>query len=180
VGVARVDYDAKGQRRRIDYRNGTSTRYTYDPLTFRLARLATRRDTSAFPGDDPHPPEAGWHGRLAQNLRYTYDPAGNVTHIRDDAQQAIYFRNRRVDPGNDYVYDALYRLVQATGREHLGQANGGRGRLSAPGAFDALHARLEHPGDGNAMGRYVERYVYDTAGNFLHMQHRGSDPGHPG
>ena len=29
-----------------------------------------------------------------QNLRYTYDPAGNITHIRDDAQQTIYFNNQ--------------------------------------------------------------------------------------
>lgn len=36
------------------------------------------------------------------------------------------------------------------------------------------------PGDGNAMGTYIERYVYDAVGNFLQMQHRGSDPIHPG
>ena len=30
------------------------------------------------------------------------------------------------------------------------------------------------------MGRYLERYVYDAVGNFLAMQHRGSDPAHPG
>ena len=36
------------------------------------------------------------------------------------------------------------------------------------------------PNDGNAMGTYIERYVYDAVGNFLQMQHRGSDPAHPG
>ena len=30
------------------------------------------------------------------------------------------------------------------------------------------------------MGRYLERYVYDAVGNFLAMQHRGTDPAHPG
>ena len=30
------------------------------------------------------------------------------------------------------------------------------------------------------MGTYVERYVYDAVGNFLQMQHRGSDPAHAG
>lgn len=34
--------------------------------------------------------------------------------------------------------------------------------------------------DGNAMGRYLERYIYDAVGNFLEMQHRGSDPANPG
>ena len=32
-----------------------------------------------------------------QNLHYNYDPAGNITHIQDDAQQTIYFRNKRVE-----------------------------------------------------------------------------------
>ena len=51
VGVANIDYDAKGQRLRIDYKNGASTFYGYDPLTFRLTHLLTRRDAAAFPGD---------------------------------------------------------------------------------------------------------------------------------
>ena len=34
------------------------------------------------------------------------------------------FKNKRVEPSNDYIYDALYRLIQATGREHLGQIGG--------------------------------------------------------
>ncbi|MCA0243579.1 MAG: toxin [Proteobacteria bacterium] len=176
VGVANIDYDARGQRQRIDYKNGASTRYSYDPLTFRLTQLLTKRKATDFPGDDPQPPTAGWPGKQVQNLHYTYDPAGNVTHIRDDAQQTVYFRNRRVEPSSDYVYDALYRLIQATGREHLGQG-------SVPIAHshdDAQRIRLPQPGDGNAMGTYVERYVYDAVGNFLQMQHRGSDPARAG
>ena len=177
VGVANIDYDAKGQRQRIDYRNGVSTLYSYDPLTFRLTHLLTRRNAAAFPADDPQPPVAGWPGRQVQNLHYTYDPAGNITHIQDDAQQTIYFRNQRVEPSNDYTYDALYRLIQASGREHLGQAGG----APVPHSHDdASRVGLLHPGDGNAMGTYVERYVYDAVGNFLQMQHRGSDPAHAG
>jgi hypothetical protein len=30
------------------------------------------------------------------------------------------------------------------------------------------------------MGTYRESYVYDAVGNILNMQHRGSDPAHPG
>ena len=59
---------------------------------------------------------------MLQDLSYTYDPAGNITHVGDDAQQTIFFRNRRVEPSNDYLYDATYRLIEATGREHLGPA----------------------------------------------------------
>jgi RHS repeat-associated protein len=184
VGVANIDYDAKGRRLRIDYKNRTSTFYSYDPLTFRLIQLLTKRSAAAFPGDDPQPPIASWPGRQVQSLQYNYDPAGNITHIQDDAQQNVYFRNKRVEPSNDYTYDALYRLIQATGREHLGQGNApiahshdDAGRVSLVSA-DAV-GRFA-PNDGNAMGTYVERYVYDAVGNFMQMQHRGADPAHPG
>jgi RHS repeat-associated protein len=163
VGVLNIDHDAKGQRLRIDYKNGTSTRYSYDPLTYRLTKLLTGQ---------------------VQNLHYTYDPAGNISHIRDDAQQTIFFKNKLVEPSNDYVYDALYRLVQATGREHLGQ-NGkpiphsynDAGRV---GLLSADATGRFAPNDGQAMGTYSERYVYDAVGNFVQMQHRGDDPANPG
>lgn len=184
VGVAGIDYDAKGQRLRIDYKNGATTSYRYDPLTFRLTHLLTQRKATDFPGDDPQPPIAGWPGKHVQNLHYTYDPAGNITHIRDDAQQTIYFANRRVEPSNDYIYDALYRLIHATGREHLGQggapiahSHDDAGRV---GILSADAAGRFAPNDGNAMGAYIERYVYDAVGNLLQMQHRGSHPAQAG
>jgi RHS repeat-associated protein len=181
VGVTDIDYDAKGQRQRIAYKNGASAIYSYDPLSFRLTQLQTRRRASDFPGDDPQQPDPAWPGRYVQNLHYTYDPAGNITHIQDDAQQIIFFANQRVEPSNDYTYDALYRLIQASGREHLGQnANQQTNPPTAPDAFNAFHTRLDHPGNGQAMGTYIERYVYDAVGNFLQMQHRGSDPAHQG
>jgi RHS repeat-associated protein len=161
--IQNIDYDAKGQRIRIEYGNGVSTTYDYDPLTFRLVQLRTLRGTEVL-----------------QDLEYTYDPVGNITHIRDDAQQPIYFRNRRVEPSNDYTYDAIYRLIEATGREHLGQTGGQHHSPTPPDAFNSFHTRLDHPGNGDAMGRYLEQYVYDAVGNILSMQHRGSDPAHAG
>ena len=181
VGVTNIDYDAKGQRQRIDYKNGATTIYDHDPDTFRLHRMVTRRGSQRFPGDCPSPQDPAWPGCQVQNLHYTYDPAGNITHIRDDAQQTVYFLNQRVEPSNDYVYDALYRLIQADGREHLGQLAGGeRNPPTAPDAFNAFHIRQDQPNVLKAMGTYTERYVYDAVGNFLQMQHRGSDPAHAG
>ncbi|MDH6245483.1 SpvB/TcaC N-terminal domain-containing protein [Mycobacterium sp. OTB74] len=171
VGVAGLEHNAKGQRLRIDYKNGAATTYAYDPLTFRLTQLVTTRNPATFPGDDPHPATTGWPGRLLQNLSYAYDPAGNITHIADDAQQTIFFNNQRIEPSNDYVYDAIYRLIQAGGREHVGS----NGVLIPYSYNDAGRVGLTpQPGDGNAMGIYTERYVYDAVGNFLQMQHRGS------
>jgi RHS repeat-associated protein len=119
-----------------------------------------------------------------QNLHYTYDPAGNITHIQDDAQQTIYFRNQRVEPSNDYTYDALYRLIQASGREHQGQGGApiphSYNDAGRTGILSANPAGRFAANDAAAMGTYIERYVYDAVGNFLQMQHRGSDPAHAG
>ena len=82
--VTNIDYDAKGQRVFIEYGNSTKTNYDYDPLTFRLTHLETLRATEHL-----------------QDLSYTYDPSGNITHIQDDAQQEIYFNNHLVEPHND-------------------------------------------------------------------------------
>ncbi len=174
--VTNIDYDAKGQRTLIKYGNGVATTYEYDPWTFRLAHLVTRRDAVLFPADCPPPPLREWPGCAVQNLHYTYDPVGNITHIRDDAQQTVFFRNRRVEPSNEYTYDAIYRLIRATGREHLGQAGGQLNSPTPHDAFGRFPQPLGHAGDGHAMGTYVEQYVYDQVGNFLQMQHQGQDP----
>ena len=153
--VRNIDYNAKGHRTRIDYGNGVTTTYDYDPLTFRLAHLLSTRDASAFPDDCPQSPPQDWLGCQVQNLSYTYDPVGNITKIRDDAQQTVYFRNKRVEPSADYTYDPIYRLTGARGREHLGQ-NGAPVPLSYN---DRPRVGWQHPGDGNAMGLYLQRYV---------------------
>lgn len=160
--VVDIDYNAKGQRTLIEYGNGARTAYDHDPETFRVTRLRTTRGSDVA---------------ALQDLRYTYDAAGNVTHIRNDAEQTVFFHNRKVEPGSEYTYDALFRLIEATGREHLGQAGG----APAPHSYrDGPRVGLPHPGDGNALGRYVERYLYDAVGNLGEFRHRGSDPDHPG
>ena len=156
--ITNLNHDAKGQRTRIDYGNGVTTRYTFDPETFRLTRLETRRG-AGFPGDPP--------GQL-QNLSYTYDPAGNIAHIQDDAQQTIFYDNQVVTPSADYRYDAIYRLIEATGREHRAQA----GEPQHPTWDDAPRTDLQHPRDGQAMRTYTEQYSYDSVGNFKETRHR--------
>ncbi|WP_206313536.1 SpvB/TcaC N-terminal domain-containing protein [Streptomyces coryli] len=181
--VTDIDYDAKGRRTRIAYgsgatagREGVTTTYTYDRRTFRLTKLTTRRDPAAFPNDCPAPPVAGWPGCRIQDLQYTYDPTGNITHIVDTAQQAVFFRNKRVEPSSRYTYDAVYRLIGATGREHLGQAGAPTPYTSDDSArFGALH-----PNDGPAMGTYAESYTYDAVGNISLLHHSGSDPANAG
>ena len=160
--VADIDYNAKAQRTRIELGNGSETTYDYDSQTFRLARLTTVR-----------PEGFAENERVVQDLSYAYDPVGNVTRIRDDAdtQNVVFFRNRRVEPTTDYTYDALYRLTSAIGREHLGQQGNGLEPPRQPTDDDGFRAGLPHPGDGNAMGTYTETYEYDPVGNLLSMLH---------
>jgi RHS repeat-associated protein len=149
--VENIDYNAKGQRSLIEYGNGVQTRYEYDPIMFRLAQMKTTRG----PGED------------LQHLSYTYDPTGNVTHIQDAAQQTIFFANTRITPDSDYRYDAVYQLIEATGREHIGQA--GQVDHGDPQIYP-----LPHPNSGEAMQRYTERYAYDAAGNIVSMIHQAN------
>jgi RHS repeat-associated protein len=153
--ITNIDYDAKGQRLLVAYGNDVMTEYAYDPLTFRLTGLATTRKTD--------------RGRL-QDLHYTYDPVGNITKIADDAQQTVYFNNQVVRPDNDYVYDAIYRLIGAQGREHVGQACEPETSWS-----DRSRVHLPQPSDGYAMRRYKETYTYDAVGNFLRLNHTAVD-----
>jgi len=170
--ITNIDYDAKGQRTLVDYGNGVTTTYTYDPDTFRLATLCTLRG-SGFP-DDPQPPDTR---RGAQYLVYVYDPAGNITHIEDTAQPRVFNLNTLVKASTDYTYDALYRLVGADGREHLGMQNG---TLAPPTPTSATDIPRVNPADRNALGRYHESYTYDVAGNLTRLVHHGTDPAHPG
>ncbi len=151
--VTNIDYDAKGQRALIEYGNNVKTNYEYDPLTFRLTQLRTLRGAERL-----------------QDLNYTYDSAGNITQILDNAQQTIYFNNQVVTPSNDYTYDAIYRLITAEGREHIGQVGQPETNWN-----DEFRVKLHHPHDGQAMRRYTERYEYDAVGNFLQLVHRATN-----
>ncbi|KAH0592754.1 hypothetical protein MHUMG1_09578 [Metarhizium humberi] len=176
-----LEYNAKVQRTVIRYGNGVESSSTYGPYTFRLANLVTKRKATDFPDDNPQPPPAGSPGSYVQNLSYVYDPMTNITHANDAAQQLIYFRGRRVEPSNDLTYDSRYRLIDASGREHLGQSSNGQPNPPSPSsASDTSQTRLDHPGNGAAMGTYLERYAYDLVSNIKSVRHSGSDPRHPG
>ncbi|MEO7327883.1 MAG: SpvB/TcaC N-terminal domain-containing protein [Minicystis sp.] len=152
-----IDYDAKGQREKIVYGNGTATTYSYDPLTFRLTQLRTVRGS-----DDA----------VLQNLSYTYDPVGNITAIADSAQQTVFFNNAVVTPSTEYVYDALYRLIEASGREHAGGLGDDQRDEN-----DVPLMNLPHANDSAALRSYTELYGYDEVGNILSMIHQAGMAG---
>lgn len=148
--VESIDYDEKGRRISIRYGNGVTTDHDYDPLTFRLRRIVSRRS-----GD----------GEVLQDVRYFHDPVGNITEISDLAQPTIFTSNQTVEPRHLFVYDAIYRLIEASGREHPGQIGGQVDHRDPP-------IPPAHPNDGRALRNYVERYRYDEVGNILSMVHQ--------
>jgi RHS repeat-associated protein len=155
--VGNIDYNARGQRVLVEYGNGVRTTYDYDPRTFRLRGLTTRRG-----------------GDLLQDLTYDHDPVGNITSIRDGANDLIFHNQQVVAPGGEYRYDAVYRLVAARGREHRG-GDGQVGHDPGPWTVRTL------PNDGQALRNYVETYTYDNVGNILGVRHHeGHDLDSPG
>lgn len=150
--VTGIDYDARARRTLIHYGNAVRSEYTYDPMSHRLSRLRTVGRASVL-----------------QDLSYVYDPSGNVVHVRDDAQQTLYFDNTVVEPHTDHTFDALYRLVVASGREHIGSLP-----TPQPTWNDEARRHLTHPHDGTAMRTYTERYSYDAVGNILALVHRAA------
>ncbi len=155
--VKDIDYDAKGQRKKIIYgdknnHNLATTTYGYDEETFRLTHLKTTKT----------------NGDLLQDLYYTYDPVGNITELEDKAIPVKFFNNQKIEGKASYSYDALYRLKEATGREHAGQAiNFGQ----CDNWYDKAFLKSYSPGDDMAFRNYAQKYSYDPVGNILEMNH---------
>jgi RHS repeat-associated protein len=169
VIITEIRYNPKGQKEWLKLGNGTITRYEYDPETFRLIQLRTSRPNynPSFP--DSH---SGLQDvRILQQLNYTYDPTGNITEIYDEAYEPVYFQNQKVKPYSRYEYDALYRLIKATGREN-GTARGAPPQFEAP-SFK-LNFSVTKPG---ALRTYTEEYEYDSVGNIQQMRHRAGSIG---
>jgi RHS repeat-associated protein len=153
--VQSISYDAIGQRESVVLGNGVTTTYTYDPETLRLVHLTSARASGPL-----------------QDLSYVYDAAANITRINDAAQQTVFFDNQVVAASADYTYDAIYRLVKATGREHAS--------ASAPPQTtwdDSARVVVPLPTDGQAMVSYTETYVYDLVGNLQTLTHAASSGG---
>lgn len=171
--VTNIDYDAKGQRLRIRYGNGAESSYSYDPLTFRLTRLRTTRPAQP----DSTASQLFRDPTVVQDLRYTYDPAGNLSRIEDAALRSVFFDGQQVEPVCTYTYDAVYRLIEAAGREHIGQT---AFDFQPPGGnyrdFPFVGSRV-NPNDLQALRNYTERYEYDAVGNFASFAHRTNNAG---
>ena len=156
--VQQVVYDAHGRRTAVLLGNGVLVRYLFDPRTFRLRRLHTQHARTT---DD------AWtiHGPILTDQTYRHDLGGNLLNVADRTPGCGLpaGADPQHSPGPDtlnrtFEYDALERLVSATGRES-----------------DTQHAR---PWDANPRNTdptrtrpYTETYTYDDVGNLRTLQH---------
>ena len=167
--VREIRYNVKGQRELVVLGNRTRTRYRYDDKTFRLRELRTTR-----PDYDPAFPtyRADLNDvNVLQQLRYTYDPVGNITEIYDEAYKPAFFQNAIIEPRGLHEYDALYRLTAATGRED-GAATG------PPAQLESSSREVDFPVPAaNALRKYTQRYTYDPVGNIKRMRHEAGPNG---
>ncbi len=157
--IENITYDAKGQRNGITYGNGVQTSYAYEAETFRLTDLLTTRQE-----------ESGSITTL-QDIHYVYDPVGNIVKITDASHQTIFTANQEVEAANDFVYDALYQLTQATGRQHLGLSKTDY-QSSWEDYKGSHHASIN---DSQQLRGYIRNYSYDNAGNLTQIQHVGEN-----
>ncbi|MBC3362303.1 RHS repeat protein [Pseudomonas sp. SWRI154] len=144
-----IGYNAFAQIETQTAGNGLVTSADYSPSDGRLMHLLARRTD----------------GTCLLDLRYDYDPVGNVLSVRDEAQPVRFFNNQRIEPISTYRYDTLYQLIEATGREI---ATGRQG--------PALPELRPTPLDPNQLSQFTQTYWYDTGNNLTTLRHVGAQP----
>ncbi len=154
IYIKDIDYNEKGQRNKIIYGNDVITKFYYDKETFRLHRVESKRQNN-----DP-----------LQDLYYTFDPCGNITHTEDKNIPLFFFNNQKTTGVSSYTYDALYRLTEATGRENNAALNFN----DKDNWNDAPYMHPMNSGDPMLVRNYIQNYRYDAVGNILQMKHRSS------
>lgn len=145
-----VTYSASGQKLREEQGNGVITTYTYEQRTQRL--LGSKIERRAGRSE----------AKVLQDIRYEYDPVGNILSVHNDAEATRFWRNQKVVPINRYEYDSLYQLIAASGREMADMPRQGP-RPTSP--------TIPLPTNDGAYTNYTRRYQYDRAGNLTRISH---------
>jgi RHS repeat-associated protein len=160
VAVDFISYNAKAQRTLIVYGERSAagggprimTRYAYDRRTFRLVRMRTESFTT------PDAVTLAPSGPALQDIAYEHDPVGNLVALHDRTP-GCGVSNQPDLLDRQFVYDALYRLRSATGREC---------DMPLPRPWD-VEPRCVDP---TRTRNYRQEYVYDRAGNIAEIRHQ--------
>lgn len=85
-----IAYDEFGQRKYIEYGNGTRTTYTYDPQRRWLSNIKTLKESLVY-----------------QDIDYEFDVVGNISSYINSCN--------RYETKQEYTYDSLYQLTGVSG-----------------------------------------------------------------
>ncbi|UPZ15123.1 toxin TcdB middle/C-terminal domain-containing protein [Flavobacterium humidisoli] len=154
VYIKNIDYNEKGQRSKIIYGNDVISKFFYDKKTFQINHIQTTRKNN-----DP-----------LQDWYYTFDAIGNVIHIEDKNIPVLFFDNQKVTGDSEYTYDALYRLVEAKGREN----NAALSFNNKDNWNDQPFMQTHNNGDTMSVRNYTQNYQYDDVGNIKEMRHQST------
>lgn len=149
--VKSLSYSAMGQKLHEEYGNGVIASYTYEPESQRLLASKIERPRGHALG-----------AKILQDMRYEYDAVGNVLNVHNVVGVTRFWRNQKVDAANDYIYDSLYQLISASGRE---MANIGQQDYKLPAPLIPL------PTDNSTYTNYTRTYAYDRGGNLTQFRH---------
>jgi RHS repeat-associated protein len=152
IYIKEIEYNEKGQRNKIIYGNDVTTKFFYDKESFRLRQIESKLS----------------NGDPLQDWRYTYDAVGNIIHIKDNNVPVAFFNNQKITGECQYTYDAIYRLVAASGRENDAILSFG----TCDNWNDKPFLRQMNPGDPMAIRNYFQTFQYDEAGNIKQIRHQ--------
>ena len=144
--------------------NGIVTNYNHESTTLRLIGLKSTRATST----------------KVQDIKYYYDPEGNITRTLDKTIKEVFTNNNSIKPLLDYKYDALYRLIYAKGRQHKGinantyKNNTGTNKLNIK---QSMYGPTPSINDPNELENYTINYKYDNSGNLVKKTHKADKTG---
>lgn len=160
-GVKYIDgliYNARGLRVQQECYNGDSglvftTLQTFDKWNYRLLQIYSTTDPSAISRENEFELITYKDENTRQNLIYSFSPEGNITSANG------YYQGTLDVEGNEYpfqefiveenyLYDAIYRLVGATGLKYIED--------------QSLQIMLPYP--------YQRNYGYDDGNNLTLMQ----------
>ncbi|UXX40872.1 RHS repeat domain-containing protein [Wolbachia endosymbiont of Oryzaephilus surinamensis] len=88
----------------------------------------------------------------------------NITTMEDESYKTIFPNNKSIDTKSDYHYDSLYRLIQATGKEH-----------PALSGKEEIITQIPHLNNQNAISNYTEYYDFDYGSNITKIRHNGKN-----
>ncbi|HIH7548827.1 TPA: RHS repeat domain-containing protein [Yersinia enterocolitica] len=148
-----VNYNALGQKLREEYANGTIITYRYELATQRLVGMMTQQVKKVN------------QTRLLQDLRYQYDPVGNILVVHNDAEETRFYSKQKIVPECNFTYDSCYQLIQATGRE----SSNNKQENNIPSKLTTQTSTNTH-----TLTNYQRHYSYDKSGNMTNIKHIGA------